>query len=71
MTVAYSRPVHKEDNAVPEIAYVNGKFLPLAQAVVPVEDRGYQFADAVYEVVRTYRGRPFALDEHLARRQMR
>jgi D-alanine transaminase len=32
-----------------------------------VEDRGYQFADAVYEVVRTYRGRPFALDEHLAR----
>jgi len=52
---------------VPEIAYVNGKFLPLAQATVPVEDRGYQFADAVYEVVRTYRGRTFALDEHLAR----
>jgi D-alanine transaminase len=52
---------------MPEIAYVNGKFLPLEQATVPVEDRGYQFADAVYEVVRTYGGRPFALDEHLAR----
>jgi len=52
---------------VPEIACINGKFMPLEQATVPVEDRGYQFADAVYEVVRTYRGRLFALDEHLAR----
>jgi len=52
---------------VSEIAFVNGQFLPLEQAVVPVEDRGYQFADAVYEVIRTYRGAPFALDEHLAR----
>lgn len=52
---------------MPEIACINGTFLPLAEAKVPVEDRGYQFADAVYEVIRTYRGRPFALDEHLAR----
>jgi len=52
---------------VPDIACVNGKFLPLDQAVVPVEDRGYQFADAIYEVVRTYHGKPFGLDEHLAR----
>jgi D-alanine transaminase len=52
---------------VSEIAYVNGKFLPLEQATVSVEDRGYQFADAVYEVIRTYRACPFALDEHLAR----
>ncbi len=50
-----------------EIAYVNGQFMPLAEACVPVEDRGCQFADAVYEVIRTYRGAPFALDEHLAR----
>jgi D-alanine transaminase len=52
---------------VPEIAYVNGKFLPLDQAVVHVEDRGFQFADAVYEVVRTYGGQPFAVDEHIRR----
>ncbi len=52
---------------MPEIAYINGTFLPLEEAKVPVEDRGYQFADAVYEVVRTYHGRPFALDEHLVR----
>ncbi len=52
---------------MPEIAYVNGQFLPLADATVPVEDRGYQFADAVYEVLRTYGGRLFAVDEHLGR----
>jgi len=52
---------------MPEIAYVNGRFLPLANATVHVEDRGYQFADAVYEVIRTYGGGPFALDEHLER----
>lgn len=52
---------------MPEIAYINGKFLPLAEATVPVEDRGYQFADAVYEVLRTYGGRLFAVDEHLGR----
>jgi D-alanine transaminase len=52
---------------VPEIAYVNGEFVPLDRALVHVEDRGYQFADAVYEVIRTYGGRPFALAEHLDR----
>ncbi|MGA2603750.1 MAG: D-amino acid aminotransferase [Verrucomicrobiia bacterium] len=50
-----------------EIAYVNGEFLPLERATVRVEDRGFQFADGVYEVVRTYGGEPFATDEHLAR----
>jgi D-alanine transaminase len=52
---------------VPDIAFVNEKFMPLGQATVHVEDRGFQFADGVYEAVRTYHGRPFALDEHLAR----
>jgi D-alanine transaminase len=52
---------------VPEIAYVNGEFLPLERAFVHVEDRGFQFADAVYEVVRTYGGKPYAVDEHLER----
>ena len=54
---------------MPEIAFVNGEFLPLEQAVVPVEDRGFQFADAVYEVLATYGGRPFELERHLARLQ--
>lgn len=41
--------------------------MPLEEARVHVEDRGFQFADAVYEVVRTYQGRPFAVEEHLQR----
>ena len=52
---------------MPEIAYVNGEFLPLERAMVHVEDRGFQFADGIYEVVRTYGGKAFATDEHVAR----
>jgi D-alanine transaminase len=52
---------------MPDIGFVNGQFMPLAQATVPVEDRGYQFGDGVYEVLRTYRGIPFQLEAHLAR----
>ena len=52
---------------VPETAFLNGRFLPLAEATVSIEDRGFQFGDGVYEVIRTYRGRPFKLDVHLAR----
>ena len=52
---------------MPEIAYVNGEFIPLDQAVVPIEDRGFLFADGVYEVVATYRGKLFALEPHLQR----
>jgi len=41
--------------------------MPLAEAKVSIEDRGFQFGDGIYEVIRTYNGRPFALDAHLAR----
>jgi D-alanine transaminase len=41
--------------------------MPLAEAKVSIEDRGFQFGDGVYEVIRTYKGRPFSLDAHLAR----
>lgn len=52
---------------MPEIAFVNGVFMPLAEAVVSVEDRGFQFADGVYEVLASYGGRPFAQESHLHR----
>lgn len=52
---------------MPEIAFVNGRFMPIGEAVVSVEDRGFQFADGVYEVVASYGGRPFALEPHLRR----
>lgn len=52
---------------MPELAYVNGEFLPLARATVSVEDRGFQFGDAVYEVIVSYNGRLFLPDEHMKR----
>ncbi|WP_091739552.1 D-amino-acid transaminase [Phenylobacterium immobile] len=39
------------------VAYVNGRFVPHGQAVVHIEDRGYQLADAVYEVWALFGGR--------------
>ncbi len=52
---------------MPDIGFLNGRFMPLDETMVPVEDRGFQFGDGVYEVIRTYHGRPFQLDAHLAR----
>ena len=52
---------------MPTIAYVNGHFSPIEQAKISIEDRGFQFGDGVYEVVRTYGGVPFRLHDHLSR----
>ncbi|GKS59969.1 D-alanine aminotransferase [Nitrospira sp.] len=52
---------------MPELAYLNSRFLPLSEATVSIDDRGFQFGDGVYEVVRTYRGRPFELPAHMQR----
>ncbi len=49
------------------LCYLNGEYLPLADARVPVLDRGFIFGDGVYEVVPVYRKRPFRLDSHLGR----
>ena len=47
--------------------YLNGDFIPLEQAQVSVLDRGFIFADGVYEVIPVFSGRPFRLKEHLER----
>ena len=52
---------------MPVLCNVEGKLVPPEQALVPVLDRGFLYGDSVYEVVRTYAGRPFELDRHLAR----
>jgi D-alanine transaminase len=49
------------------VCYLNGEYLPLGEARVSPLDRGFLFADAVYEVVPVYGGRPFRLREHLDR----
>ena len=51
------------------IAWLNGRFLPLAEARVSVLDRGFTFGDGVYEIVPVYSRRPFRLDAHLHRLQ--
>ena len=48
-----------------QIVYLNGKFLPIEQAFVPVLDRGFIFGDGIYEVIPVYSHRPFRLNEHL------
>ncbi|WP_334163178.1 D-amino-acid transaminase [Phenylobacterium sp.] len=49
------------------IAYVNGRFVPHGEAVVHIEDRGYQLADAVYEVWALFDGRLADAEGHFAR----
>jgi len=52
---------------MPRIAYVNGRYTPHADATVHVEDRGYQFADGVYEVCEVARGHIIDMTRHLDR----
>jgi D-alanine transaminase len=47
--------------------YLNGSFVDHANAVVSVDDRGFLFADGVYEVIRLYGGQPFLAEPHLTR----
>jgi branched-chain amino acid aminotransferase len=54
---------------VPELASVDGTIGPTAEAMVPLADDGLYRGDGVFEVIRLYAGRPYALDEHLDRLQ--
>jgi D-alanine transaminase len=52
-----------------ELLWIDGDVMPLSEGRVGVEDRGYQFADGVYETLRLYGGVPFLIHEHLKRLQ--
>jgi len=52
-----------------ETVYLNGEFMPLEAAKIPVLDRGFIFGDGVYEVIPAYSRHPFRLPEHLKRLQ--
>ncbi|MDX6581268.1 MAG: branched-chain amino acid aminotransferase [Solirubrobacterales bacterium] len=52
---------------VTELASVDGVIAPTAEASIPVQDDGLYRGDGVFEVIRLYRGRPFALGDHLDR----
>jgi D-alanine transaminase len=54
---------------MPCVVYLNGRFLPVEEAHIPVMDRGFLFGDGVYEVIPVYDRQPFRLEEHLSRLQ--
>ena len=49
------------------MVFLNGKFMPIEEAHVPVLDRGFIFGDGVYELIPVYSRVPFRMEEHLAR----
>ena len=62
-------PLVSSSDSMSRIAYVNGRYLPFREAKVHVEDRGYQFADGVYEVCEVRGGRLIDERRHIARLQ--
>ena len=53
--------------SVPEFASVDGAIAPTAETTIPLKDDGLYRGDGVFEVIRLYGGRPYALDAHLDR----
>ncbi|GAB5605967.1 D-amino acid aminotransferase [Sideroxyarcus sp. TK5] len=49
--------------------YLNGEYMPMEEARIPVLDRGFMFGDGVYEVIPVYARRPFRMRDHLQRLQ--
>lgn len=49
------------------LVFLNGRFINREDAKVDIEDRGYQFGDGIYEVIRIYNGKMFTVKEHLQR----
>jgi D-alanine transaminase len=50
-----------------QLCFLNGEFLPLSEARIPVLDRGFIFGDGIYDVAPVYGRKLFRFDEHLAR----
>ncbi len=49
------------------LVFLNGRFMPRAQAAVPINDRGFMYGDGLFETMRVVNGRPFRLAQHLER----
>ncbi|MBO8129251.1 MAG: D-amino-acid transaminase [Peptococcaceae bacterium] len=54
---------------MPELTYLNGKIFEAGETRISTNDRGFIFGDGIYEVVRSYNGKLFGLEEHLRRLQ--
>jgi D-alanine transaminase len=51
----------------PNIVYLNGRFIGKDESFISTEDRGFYFADGVYEVIKYYKGIPFCFEDHMTR----
>jgi branched-chain amino acid aminotransferase len=74
LTAAHTFAKMAAQMAMPELAtsqavpvYINGRFVPPAEATISVFDSGFNFADGVFEGIRVYAGRVFRLEEHVDR----
>jgi branched-chain amino acid aminotransferase len=56
-----------ESRANHRVAYFNGRIVPEREVVLPFRDRGFKYGDAAFDMTRTFKGRPFKLDEHVER----
>ena len=52
---------------MPNLVYLNNKFIPFKDAKIPIEDRGFQFSDSVYEVVKIINKKILDIDFHMRR----
>lgn len=59
-------PPHEPETPVDHV-YLNGRYLPREEALLPADDRGFIFGDGLYEVTPFYRGAPFRMQAHLDR----
>lgn len=52
---------------IERVAYFNGRYVPEREVLVPFRDRSFKFGDGVFDVTRTFEGRPFKVREHVDR----
>ncbi|SFD59060.1 branched-chain amino acid aminotransferase [Bosea sp. CRIB-10] len=53
--------------SIPGLAYMDGKYLPLAEATIPIADRGFLRSDITYDAIHVWKGRIYRLREHIKR----
>lgn len=59
--------LHQGGCVVNDFVWLNGEVIPMSEARISVEDRGFQFADGVYEAIRIYNAKAFTLRDHIER----
>ncbi len=52
---------------MPNIVFLNNKYIPFKDAKIPIVDRGFQFSDSVYEVIKVINGKLLDIEFHLSR----